>query len=69
MRKSILALSAIAAVSAVPAQAEYLFGFGSMYADYQVSDHRLQRMTHELVHLMVKEGIEVTPRHPAATPP
>ncbi|ELM6647618.1 hypothetical protein Q2Y22_001493 [Vibrio vulnificus] len=39
MRKSILALSAIAAVSAVPAQAEYLFGFGSMYADYQVWDH------------------------------
>ncbi|MBL4831715.1 MAG: hypothetical protein JKY55_17740 [Aliivibrio sp.] len=40
MRKSLLALSAIAAsVVAVPAQAEYLYGFGSMYADYQVWDH------------------------------
>ncbi|OEE75977.1 outer membrane protein OmpK [Vibrio genomosp. F6] len=39
MRKSLLALSAIAAcAAAVPAQAEYLFGFGSMYADYQVWD-------------------------------
>ncbi|WP_159738091.1 outer membrane protein OmpK [Vibrio atypicus] len=39
MRKSLLALGVVAAVSAVPAQAEYLFGFGSMYADYQVWDH------------------------------
>ncbi|KGK12631.1 outer membrane protein OmpK [Vibrio navarrensis] len=39
MRKTLLALGAIASVSAVPAQAEYLFGFGSMYADYQVWDH------------------------------
>ncbi|RBW64176.1 hypothetical protein DS893_15490 [Vibrionales bacterium C3R12] len=39
MRKSLLALSAIAAcAAAVPAQAEYLYGFGSMYADYQVWD-------------------------------
>ncbi|KHA60095.1 hypothetical protein NL53_13440 [Vibrio variabilis] len=39
MRKSLLALGVVAAVSAVPAQAEYLFGFGSMYADYQVWNH------------------------------
>ncbi|NOI14678.1 outer membrane protein OmpK [Vibrio hepatarius] len=39
MRKSLLALGVVAAVSAVPAQAEYLYGFGSMYADYQVWDH------------------------------
>ncbi|GAK85280.1 putative exported protein precursor [Vibrio ponticus] len=38
MRKSLLALGVVAAVSAVPAQAEYLFGFGSMYVDYQVWD-------------------------------
>ncbi|HAS64219.1 MAG TPA: hypothetical protein DCS35_17630 [Vibrio sp.] len=35
MRKSLLALGVVAAVAAVPAQAEYLFGFGSMYLDYQ----------------------------------
>ncbi|NIY84258.1 outer membrane protein OmpK [Vibrio hepatarius] len=39
MRKSLLALGVVAAVSAVPAQAEYLYGFGSMYTDYQVWDH------------------------------
>lgn len=39
MRKSLLALGVVAAVSAVPAQAEYLFGFGSMYADQQMWDH------------------------------
>ncbi len=38
MRKSLLTLGVVAAVSAVPAQAEYLFGFGSAYADYQVWD-------------------------------
>ncbi|KOO11845.1 hypothetical protein AKJ18_27030, partial [Vibrio xuii] len=38
MRKSLLALGVVAAVSAVPAQAEYLYGFGSMYAGYQVWD-------------------------------
>jgi hypothetical protein len=36
MRKSLLALGVIAAATAIPAQAEYLYGFGSMYADYQV---------------------------------
>ncbi|MEZ8130950.1 outer membrane protein OmpK [Enterovibrio norvegicus] len=38
MRKSLVALSvlAAAAAAAAPAQAEYLFGFGGMYADYQV---------------------------------
>jgi len=39
MRKSLLALGVVAAVSAVPAQAEYLFGFGSMYVDYQAWNH------------------------------
>ncbi|EJB8580276.1 MULTISPECIES: outer membrane protein OmpK [Vibrio] len=39
MRKSLLAISTIVAVTAVPAQAEYLFGFGSAYADYQVWNH------------------------------
>ncbi|WP_194437524.1 outer membrane protein OmpK [Vibrio fluminensis] len=39
MRKSLLALGVVAAVSAVPAQAEYLYGFGSMYLDYQKWDH------------------------------
>ena len=39
MKKSLLALATLAAVSAVPAQAEYLYGFGSMYADYQMWDH------------------------------
>ncbi|MGY2572804.1 outer membrane protein OmpK [Vibrio sp. C8] len=38
MRKSLLTLGVIAAAAAVPAQAEYLYGFGSMYADYQVWD-------------------------------
>lgn len=35
MRKSLLTLGLVAATAAVPAQAEYLFGFGSMYLDYQ----------------------------------
>ncbi|MBF4423401.1 MULTISPECIES: outer membrane protein OmpK [Vibrio] len=39
MRKSLLALGVVAAVSAVPAQAEYLFGFGGMYIDYQAWNH------------------------------
>ncbi|MDC5856173.1 outer membrane protein OmpK [Vibrio europaeus] len=39
MRKSLLALGVVAAVSAVPAQAEYLFGFGGMYMDYQDWGH------------------------------
>ncbi|AIW14927.1 outer membrane protein OmpK [Vibrio tubiashii] len=39
MRKSLLALGVVAAVSAVPAQAEYLFGFGGMYVDYQAWNH------------------------------
>ena len=39
MRKSILALSLASAAIAVPAQAEYLFGFGSAYLDYQKWDH------------------------------
>lgn len=34
MRKSVLALSVLAAAAAVPAQAEYLYGFGNVYADY-----------------------------------
>ena len=38
MQKSLLALATVAAMSAVPVQAEYLYGFGSMYADYQVWD-------------------------------
>ncbi|GLO61670.1 hypothetical protein MACH09_21780 [Vibrio sp. MACH09] len=38
MRKSIIALGVLAAAASVPAQAEYLFGFGSMYVDYQVWD-------------------------------
>ncbi|MGR6860973.1 outer membrane protein OmpK [Aliivibrio salmonicida] len=38
MRKSLLALSVLATTVAIPAQAEYLYGFGSMYADYQVWD-------------------------------
>ncbi|UGA54173.1 outer membrane protein OmpK [Vibrio sp. VB16] len=38
MRKSLIALGLLAATAAVPAQAEYLYGFGSMYADYQVWD-------------------------------
>ncbi|GAL29629.1 hypothetical protein JCM19239_7893 [Vibrio variabilis] len=35
MRKSLLALGVVAAVSAVPASAEYLYGFGGVYLDYQ----------------------------------
>lgn len=34
MRKSVVALSVLAAAAAVPAQAEYLYGFGNVYADY-----------------------------------
>ncbi len=39
MRKSLLALGVIAAVSAIPAQAEYLYGFGNVYLDHQSWDH------------------------------
>ncbi|WCE29080.1 outer membrane protein OmpK [Vibrio sp. SCSIO 43137] len=39
MRKSIIALGVMAAAAAVPAQAEYLFGFGNMYVDYQMWNH------------------------------
>ncbi|USD64709.1 outer membrane protein OmpK [Vibrio sp. SCSIO 43136] len=39
MRKSVLALSLAAAAVAVPAQAEYLYGFGGMYVDHQSWDH------------------------------
>ena len=39
MRKSLLTLGVVAAISAVPAQAEYLFGFGGMYIDYQDWGH------------------------------
>ncbi|UPQ88509.1 outer membrane protein OmpK [Vibrio sinaloensis] len=39
MRKSLLALGVIAAAAAIPAQAEYLYGFGGMYLDYQNWDH------------------------------
>lgn len=38
MRKTLLALGVVAATAAVPAQAEYLYGFGGMYLDYQVWD-------------------------------
>ncbi|MDN3681392.1 outer membrane protein OmpK [Vibrio tapetis subsp. quintayensis] len=39
MRKSLLALSLVAAAATAPVQAEYLYGFGSMYLDYQKWDH------------------------------
>jgi hypothetical protein len=39
MRKSLLALGVVAAVAAVPASAEYLYGFGGVYLDYQKWDH------------------------------
>ncbi|MCG7499499.1 hypothetical protein MHO82_21775 [Vibrio sp. Of7-15] len=38
MRKSLLALSVLTAATAIPAQAEYLYGFGSMYVDQQMWD-------------------------------
>ncbi|MGF1685956.1 hypothetical protein L4C36_04585 [Photobacterium japonica] len=34
MRKSLVALSVLAAAAALPAQAEYLYGFGNVYTDY-----------------------------------
>ncbi|BDU38240.1 outer membrane protein OmpK [Vibrio nigripulchritudo] len=39
MRKSFLALSLATAAVAVPAQAEYLYGFGGVYLDHQSWDH------------------------------
>ncbi|GAL33057.1 putative exported protein [Vibrio maritimus] len=39
MRKSLLALGVVAAVAAVPASAEYLYGFGGVYLDHQSWDH------------------------------
>ena len=39
MRKSLLALGVVAAVASVPASAEYLYGFGGVYLDYQKWDH------------------------------
>ncbi|MGR5093663.1 outer membrane protein OmpK [Vibrio maritimus] len=39
MRKSLLALGVVAAVSAVPASAEYLYGFGGVYLDHQSWNH------------------------------
>ena len=38
MRKTLLALGVVAATTAIPAQAEYLYGFGGMYLDYQAWD-------------------------------
>ncbi|MGF1707643.1 outer membrane protein OmpK [Enterovibrio baiacu] len=34
MRKSVVALAVLASAAAVPAQAEYLYGFGNVYTDY-----------------------------------
>jgi nucleoside-specific outer membrane channel protein Tsx len=39
MRKSLLALGVVAAVAAVPASAEYQYGFGGVYLDHQSWDH------------------------------